>query len=128
MGAKRRLLEPTHAQPVQRHLGLALRDQVGQRPGAAAGQGPAPGTVAGVHKHFGAAHAYIVEGGFGYEHGEVFAGDYMVEAGGITHQPFTGPNGLILLGFIWGGSFFFARYAVAYVDIAGGFELDVVAA
>ena len=31
-----------------------------------------PGTVAGVHKHFGAAHAYILEGGFGYEHGEVF--------------------------------------------------------
>jgi hypothetical protein len=54
-----------------------------------------PGTVAGVHKHFGAAHAYILEGGFGYEHGEVFAGDYMVEAGGNTHQPFTGPKGLL---------------------------------
>ena len=61
-----------------------------------------PGTVAGVHKHFGAAHAYILEGGFGYEHGEVFPGDYMVEAGGITHQPFTGPNGLLLLGFMFG--------------------------
>jgi 2,4'-dihydroxyacetophenone dioxygenase len=61
-----------------------------------------PGTVAGVHKHFGAAHAFIVEGGFGYEHGEVYAGDYLVEAGGITHQPFTGPNGLVLLGFMFG--------------------------
>jgi anti-sigma factor ChrR (cupin superfamily) len=61
-----------------------------------------PGTVASVHKHFGAAHAFIVQGGFGYEHGEVFEGDYLVEAGGITHQPFTGPNGLILLGFMFG--------------------------
>jgi 2,4'-dihydroxyacetophenone dioxygenase len=61
-----------------------------------------PGTEAGVHKHFGAAHAFILEGGFGYEHGEVYAGDYLIEAGGITHQPFTGPNGLILLGFMFG--------------------------
>jgi 2,4'-dihydroxyacetophenone dioxygenase len=61
-----------------------------------------PGTVASVHKHFGAAHAYILQGGFGYEHGEVFEGDYLVEAGGIVHQPFTGPNGLILLGFMFG--------------------------
>lgn len=50
-----------------------------------------PGTVAGVHKHFGAAHAYILEGGFGYEHGEVFPGD-----------SFTGPDGLLLLGFMFG--------------------------
>ena len=26
----------------------------------------------------------------------------MVEAGGITHQPFTGPKGLVLLGFMFG--------------------------
>lgn len=61
-----------------------------------------PGTVAGVHKHFGAAHAYIVDGGFGYEHGEVFAGDHMVEDGGNAHQSLTGPNGLVLLGFMFG--------------------------
>jgi 2,4'-dihydroxyacetophenone dioxygenase len=61
-----------------------------------------PGTVAGVHKHFGAAHAYILDGGFGYDHGEVFAEDYLVEAGGITHQPFTGPNGVTMLAFIFG--------------------------
>jgi hypothetical protein len=78
-----------------------------------------PGTVAGVHKHFGAAHAYILEGGFGYEHGEVFAGDYMVEAGGITHQPFTGPNGLILLGFMFGpiGGFDEAGNLAGVLDI-----------
>ena len=78
-----------------------------------------PGTVAGVHKHFGAAHAYILEGGFGYEHGEVFAGDYMVEAGGITHQPFTGPKGLILLGFMFGpiGGFDEAGNLAGVLDI-----------
>ena len=78
-----------------------------------------PGTVAGVHKHFGAAHAYIVEGGFGYEHGEVFAGDYMVEAGGITHQPFTGPQGLVLLGFMFGpiGGFDDAGNLAGVLDI-----------
>jgi 2,4'-dihydroxyacetophenone dioxygenase len=78
-----------------------------------------PGTVAGVHKHFGAAHAYILEGGFGYEHGEAFAGDYLVEAGGITHQPFTGPKGLLLLGFMFGpiGGFDDAGNLVGMLDI-----------
>ncbi len=78
-----------------------------------------PGTVAGVHKHFGAAHAYILQGGFGYEHGEVFEGDYMIEAGGITHQPFTGPKGLLLLGFMFGpiGGFDEAGNLAGVLDI-----------
>jgi len=78
-----------------------------------------PGTIAGMHKHFGAAHAYIVEGGFGYEHGEVFAGDYMIEAGGITHQPFTGANGLVMLGFTFGpiGGFDDAGNLAGVLDI-----------
>jgi quercetin dioxygenase-like cupin family protein len=62
-----------------------------------------PGTVAGVHRHFGDAHAYILQGGFGYEHGQVFEGDYLVEAGGITHQPITGDEGVTMLGFLFGG-------------------------
>ena len=61
-----------------------------------------PDNLSGVHKHFGAAHAYILDGGFGYEHGEVFEGDYLLEAGGISHQPFTGPRGVTMLGFIFG--------------------------
>ena len=61
-----------------------------------------PGTVAGVHKHFGAAHAYILQGGFGYDHGEAFEGDYLVEGGGIVHQPFTGSGGVTMLGFMFG--------------------------
>jgi 2,4'-dihydroxyacetophenone dioxygenase len=83
-----------------------------------------PGTVAGVHKHFGAAHAYILQGGFGYEHGEVFEGDYMVEAGGITHQPFTGPEGLLLLGFMFGpiGGFDDAGNLAGVLDIEWHYE------
>ena len=61
-----------------------------------------PGTVAGVHKHFGAAHAYILQGGFGYDHGEAFEGDYLVEGGGIVHQPITGSGGVTMLGFMFG--------------------------
>ena len=53
-----------------------------------------PNTEASVHKHFGDAHAYVLKGGFGYEHGEVFEGDYMVEAGGIMHTPKTGADGV----------------------------------
>jgi hypothetical protein len=55
-----------------------------------------------VHKHLGAANAYVIEGGFGYEHGEVCAGDYMVEAGGVTHTPHAHPGGSVLLGFMHG--------------------------
>ena len=62
-----------------------------------------PNTEASVHKHFGDAHAYILKGGFGYEHGEVFEGDYMVEAGGITHVPKTGSQGVLMLGMMFGG-------------------------
>ncbi|MBI3524937.1 MAG: cupin domain-containing protein [Betaproteobacteria bacterium] len=61
-----------------------------------------PNTPANPHKHFGAAHAYLLEGGFGYEHGEVFAGDYLVEAGGISHEPHTGADGAVMLGFLFG--------------------------
>jgi 2,4'-dihydroxyacetophenone dioxygenase len=62
-----------------------------------------PGTVASVHRHFGDAHAFILDGGFGYEHGQVFEGDYIVEAGGITHQPITGDEGVTMFAFFFGG-------------------------
>ncbi len=52
-----------------------------------------------VHKHIGAANAYILQGGFGYEKGGVRAGDFFVEAGGIDHAPETDEDGCILLGF-----------------------------
>lgn len=59
----------------------------------------APATV---HKHIGAANAFILQGGFGYEHGQVHEGDFMVEAGGVTHTPQVHPGGCVLLGFMHG--------------------------
>ena len=55
-----------------------------------------------IHKHIGAANAYILQGGFGYDHGEVYEGDYMSEAGGVTHTPHVHPGGCTLLGFMHG--------------------------
>ncbi|MEM9531481.1 MAG: cupin domain-containing protein [Pseudomonadota bacterium] len=52
-----------------------------------------------MHKHIGAANAYILQGGFSYEKGGVREGDFFVEAGGIDHAPETDPDGCILLGF-----------------------------
>jgi quercetin dioxygenase-like cupin family protein len=51
------------------------------------------------HKHIGAANAYILQGGFSYDKGGVRAGDYFVEAGGISHTPKSDPDGCIMLGF-----------------------------
>ncbi len=62
-----------------------------------------PNTEASMHRHFGDAHAFILKGGFGYEHGTVYEGDYLVEAGGITHTPNTGAEGVTMLGFMFGG-------------------------
>ena len=47
-----------------------------------------PGSVAVVRKHLGAAQACIPEG------------DRMIEAGGVTHQPFTAANGLLMFDFM----------------------------
>jgi 2,4'-dihydroxyacetophenone dioxygenase len=43
-----------------------------------------------------------LDGGFGYEHGAVFKGDFMCEAGGITHKPVTGEEGVLMLGVMFG--------------------------
>ena len=74
---------------------------------------------AGVQKPVGAAHACVVAAGFGHEHGDVFEGDCLVEAGGITHQPFTEPNGRVLLGNMFGptGGFEDARKLADVLDI-----------
>jgi 2,4'-dihydroxyacetophenone dioxygenase len=62
-----------------------------------------PGTVADVHRHIGDACAYLLDGGFGYEHGEVFEGDFICESGGITHTPITREDGALMLGFMFEG-------------------------
>jgi len=40
-----------------------------------------------LHKHLGAVEVYVVSGSFYYENGEVFEGEYMFEAGGVSHAP-----------------------------------------
>ncbi|MBL4803120.1 MAG: cupin domain-containing protein [Emcibacter sp.] len=52
-----------------------------------------------IHKHIGAANAYILQGGFYYDKGGVREGDYFVEAGGVSHTPVTDEDGCLLLGF-----------------------------
>ena len=39
------------------------------------------------HYHFGEAHAYVLQGEFGYEHGKAYKGDLFVEGGSIAHKP-----------------------------------------
>lgn len=55
-----------------------------------------------VHKHIGAANAFILQGGFSYEHGTIREGDFMCEAGGVIHTPRIHPDGCTLLGFMYG--------------------------
>jgi 2,4'-dihydroxyacetophenone dioxygenase len=58
-----------------------------------------PGTVAPMHKHFSAANAFTIEGWWGYEGRIVNAGQFIKEAGGISHAPMVGPEGTVMLAF-----------------------------
>jgi 2,4'-dihydroxyacetophenone dioxygenase len=55
------------------------------------------------HHHYGDAVVYVLEGDFGYERGDVYAGDFLIEAGGVTHEPHIGPKGLITLAIFFSG-------------------------
>lgn len=55
-----------------------------------------------IHKHIGAANAFILQGGFSYDHGAVREGDFFVEAGGVEHTPKVDDDGCLLLGFSYG--------------------------
>jgi anti-sigma factor ChrR (cupin superfamily) len=62
------------------------------------------GTQTPDHFHFGEAHAYVLQGNFGYEHGLAFKGDHLVEGGGIAHKPVIGPDeDLITFSIFFGG-------------------------
>ena len=61
-----------------------------------------PGTVAALHKHFGAAHAFTLSGWWGYADRYVRAGEYLKEAGGVSHMPLVGPEGTTMLAFGFG--------------------------
>ena len=61
-----------------------------------------PDFTAPVHRHLGAAEAYIIEGGFYYDEGDKgMAGDYTYEAGGITHEPYS-TDGCIMFAIVHG--------------------------
>jgi len=55
------------------------------------------------HHHYGDAIVYVVEGDFGYERGDVYTGDFLIEPGGVTHEPHIGPKGLITLTVFFSG-------------------------
>lgn len=48
-----------------------------------------PGSRFQTHRHLGMVEIHMLSGSFFYEGGTVYAGDYMCEAGGITHAPAT---------------------------------------
>lgn len=48
-----------------------------------------PGSRFQPHKHLGMVEIHMISGSFFYENGAVYAGDYMCEAGGISHAPGT---------------------------------------
>lgn len=62
-----------------------------------------PNTNTPDHHHFGEAHAFVLEGDFSYEYGTIYKGDYIVEAGGINHEPTIGDNGCLLYVTFFGG-------------------------
>ena len=61
-----------------------------------------PDFTAPVHKHLGAAEAFLLEGGFYYnDEDQGIAGDYTYEAGGITHEPYS-THGCVMFAIVHG--------------------------
>lgn len=56
----------------------------------------APGSRFAAHKHLGAVEIFMLSGSFFYENGMVHEGDYMLEAGGITHAPASDEGALMI--------------------------------
>lgn len=59
----------------------------------------APGSRFAQHKHMGMVEIFMLEGSFFYENGQVWAGDYMCETGGITHAPGSDEGALMITTF-----------------------------
>jgi anti-sigma factor ChrR (cupin superfamily) len=59
----------------------------------------APGSRFATHKHLGMVEIFMLEGSFFYENGQVWAGDYMCEVGGITHAPASDEGALMITTF-----------------------------
>jgi quercetin dioxygenase-like cupin family protein len=55
-----------------------------------------PGSRFVPHKHLGAVEIFMLSGSFFYDNGKVFANDFMLEAGGVTHAPASDEGALML--------------------------------
>ncbi|MCA8489218.1 cupin domain-containing protein [Burkholderia arboris] len=55
-----------------------------------------PGSRFAPHKHMGAVEIFMLSGSFFYDNGQVFADDFMLEAGGVTHAPGSDDGALML--------------------------------
>ncbi|MDE1180443.1 cupin domain-containing protein [Paraburkholderia sp.] len=55
-----------------------------------------PGSRFAPHKHLGAVEIFMLSGSFFYDNGQVFADDFMLEAGGVTHAPGSDEGALML--------------------------------
>lgn len=49
-----------------------------------------------VHGHLGAVEGWMIEGGFGYGEDRGRAGHYVLESGGIRHEPDTDSDGMVM--------------------------------
>jgi anti-sigma factor ChrR (cupin superfamily) len=55
-----------------------------------------PGSRFAPHKHMGAVEIFMLSGSFFYDNGQVYANDFMLEAGGVTHAPGSDEGALML--------------------------------
>lgn len=66
-----------------------------------------PGIPGVVHKHYGAAMGYVLEGDWGYADRWFTKGTFFKEAGQLSHGPDVGPEGSVVLAFGFGPITFF---------------------
>jgi 2,4'-dihydroxyacetophenone dioxygenase len=55
-----------------------------------------PGSRFAAHKHLAMVEIFMLSGSFFYDNGQVYANDYMAEAGGVTHAPASDEGALML--------------------------------
>jgi 2,4'-dihydroxyacetophenone dioxygenase len=58
-----------------------------------------PGSKFPPHKHTGQVEIYMLSGSFYYDNGKVFAGDFMLEKGGVTHAPASDEGAMMIATF-----------------------------
>jgi quercetin dioxygenase-like cupin family protein len=63
----------------------------------------APGCAAVGHYHYGVAHAWVLEGDFTYEYGDVVAGSYLYEESDLVHEAVAGDRGTTVMAVMFDG-------------------------